>query len=327
MVLKNVTIDDRDTNTIKYQGFWTHDGAYNATSVGKSGTLSSTNDPNANFTIDTPPIVAFYYFGVKRSRGGFYQICIDCYPENRQWLSIDGVNSTDDGKNPPVVLFSTNWPDPRSHGIIVTNRPDTRFPNSNSQITLDQLVYTIDDGSPAPAPSPLPSPSPPGKSNGTIIAVASSVSVIGTLLILFIVFLVLRWRRRRAAQARRNSDAAESEMAQTYIGHDVDPFFLSHDQNIPPPPNKPLKNQGRSSFDRPPGHQNSSSVAMNDTTQSLFYSQASASQSTAAQNMYVESTPRREEDAGSIHGLSPQEETLPPNYQDATRSRMTRVAS
>jgi hypothetical protein len=53
MVLKNVTIDDRDTNTIKYQGIWILDGAYNATSVGTSGTLSSTNDPNANFTIDT----------------------------------------------------------------------------------------------------------------------------------------------------------------------------------------------------------------------------------------------------------------------------------
>jgi hypothetical protein len=53
MVLKNVTIDNRDTNTIKYQGFWVHDGAYNATSVNETGTLSSTNDPNANFTIDT----------------------------------------------------------------------------------------------------------------------------------------------------------------------------------------------------------------------------------------------------------------------------------
>ena len=53
MVLKNVTIDNRDTNTIKYQGFWAHDGAYNATSVGMTGTLSSTNDLNANFTIDT----------------------------------------------------------------------------------------------------------------------------------------------------------------------------------------------------------------------------------------------------------------------------------
>jgi len=50
----------------------------------------------------TAPIVGFYYFGIKRSRGGFYQICIDCYPDNPQWLDIDGVNSTDDGHNPPV---------------------------------------------------------------------------------------------------------------------------------------------------------------------------------------------------------------------------------
>jgi hypothetical protein len=53
MVLKNVTIDDRDLVTIKYQGIWDHSGSYNATSVNLTGTLSSTNDPNANFTIDT----------------------------------------------------------------------------------------------------------------------------------------------------------------------------------------------------------------------------------------------------------------------------------
>ena len=41
--------------------------------------------------------------------------------------------------------------------------------------------------------------------------------------------------------------------------------------------------------------------------------------------MNVESTPRREEDAGSVHGLSDYGETLPPDYEDATRSRTTRA--
>lgn len=52
MVLKNQTIDDRDTNTIKYEGGWFNQGTYN-TSANQSGTLSSSNDPNANFTVET----------------------------------------------------------------------------------------------------------------------------------------------------------------------------------------------------------------------------------------------------------------------------------
>jgi hypothetical protein len=52
MVLKNITVDNWDTNTIKYQGNWFNDGAYNASSVGQTGTLSSTNDLNANLTLD-----------------------------------------------------------------------------------------------------------------------------------------------------------------------------------------------------------------------------------------------------------------------------------
>lgn len=55
-----------------------------------------------NFLHLIAPIYAFYYFGIKRADGGFYQICIDCDPNNRIWTDIDGVNKTDDGKNPPV---------------------------------------------------------------------------------------------------------------------------------------------------------------------------------------------------------------------------------
>jgi hypothetical protein len=53
MGLKNTTVDDRDMTVIKYQGTWFNTGTYNATSVGKTGTLSTSNDLNAGFTIDT----------------------------------------------------------------------------------------------------------------------------------------------------------------------------------------------------------------------------------------------------------------------------------
>ena len=74
------------------------------------------------------------------------------------------------------------------------------------------------------------------------------------------------------------------------------------------------------------GRQKPSSLATNDPARNLFYDQPFASQSTVPQSMNIESIPRREEDAGSIHGLSDYEETLPPDYEDATRRRMTREA-
>ena len=47
---KNVTYDDRDQDNLKYGGFWFHEGTWNASNVDQSGTLSSSNDPNANIT-------------------------------------------------------------------------------------------------------------------------------------------------------------------------------------------------------------------------------------------------------------------------------------
>jgi hypothetical protein len=73
------------------------------------------------------------------------------------------------------------------------------------------------------------------------------------------------------------------------------------------------------------GHRKSSSLPTNDPARSL-YGQPFASQSTVPQSMHIESIPRREEDAGSIHGLSDYGDTLPPDYEDATRRRMTREA-
>jgi hypothetical protein len=48
------------------------------------------------------PAIAFYYYGIPRCCGGLYGICIDCDPLNPNFIPIDAVNRTDDGKNPPV---------------------------------------------------------------------------------------------------------------------------------------------------------------------------------------------------------------------------------
>jgi hypothetical protein len=57
------------------------------------------------------PAKAFYFYGIPRCCGGFYAICIDCDPDNPQFISIDAVNATDNGKNPPVgLLRSSNHP-------------------------------------------------------------------------------------------------------------------------------------------------------------------------------------------------------------------------
>ncbi|KAF9559488.1 hypothetical protein CPC08DRAFT_708788 [Agrocybe pediades] len=154
--LRNISFDDRDVS-LKYQGSWFNTGTYNATSVHQSGTLSSTNSVGASVTFTFPqPAVAFYYYGIKRSRGGNYSICVDCDPNNRVFLNIDGVNSTDDGQNPPVVLFSTAFPTPGVHEIILVNDEDSRFPGGNSQITVDRFDLEIVDPNAVPTPSPSP---------------------------------------------------------------------------------------------------------------------------------------------------------------------------
>jgi hypothetical protein len=133
-------------------------------------------------------------------------------------------------------------------------------------------------------------------------------------------------------------------MTQTYMQNvnsdEVDPFPRIAFPPPPVPPERPSKYQGLSSMNRALGHQKPSSLATNDPARatndparatndparSLFYGQPFILQSTVPQRMYIESTPRREEDAGSIHELSNYGETLPPDYEDATRRRMTREA-
>ena len=53
MGLINITIDNTDDRTIHYQGDWYVKGTYNTNLRREVGTLSSSNDQNANFTVDT----------------------------------------------------------------------------------------------------------------------------------------------------------------------------------------------------------------------------------------------------------------------------------
>ena len=50
--------------------------------------------------------VAFYYYGIPRCCGGYYAICVDCDPNNPIFTHIDAVNTSDDGRNPPVWISS-----------------------------------------------------------------------------------------------------------------------------------------------------------------------------------------------------------------------------
>lgn len=145
---RNITIDDRNTSIIKYtSNTWFLEGSYNASATGESGTLSSTDDPNANLTFVFPqPAVAFYYFAMKRSGGGLYKICIDCDPNDRVYTDVDAYNATDDGHNPPSVLYSQEWDTPTTHEVILQNTEDDRYGNA-TQITLDRFVLTILDDS------------------------------------------------------------------------------------------------------------------------------------------------------------------------------------
>ncbi|KAL1665512.1 hypothetical protein GGF50DRAFT_126328 [Schizophyllum commune] len=146
MGYKNITYDDRDTTNIRYNEYWFITGSYNATSVGETGTLSSSLSPDAALTFTFPePATGFYYYGMLRSGGGLYLICIDCDPNDRLWDQIDAHSASDDGHNPPSLLYSKTWENPGVHEVILQNTNDTRFGRINTQITLDRFILTVDD--------------------------------------------------------------------------------------------------------------------------------------------------------------------------------------
>ncbi|PBL00289.1 hypothetical protein ARMGADRAFT_1159642 [Armillaria gallica] len=333
----NNTYDDRLTDVLKYAGYWFNTGTYNASSVGDSGTLSSSNDPTANVTFVFPvPANAFYYYGMRRSRGALYAICIDCDPNKPIFESIDAVNATDDGTNPPVILFSKSFEQPGTHEIILTNQNDTRFSGGNSQITLDRFVLqVVDNSATAPASSTstsgpstsssATSSSAPAASQSTIISsskppigaiVGGAVGGIAAISLCLIIWFFMR-RHHRAQQEPNVPDVSSYTSP-----YQPSPFILPRENTSTP-------------SDRPKGHIRTPTTYTTTDTTSDYASRKANGASVATRALASDASsgrvhtsssrmtsserlPRRETDAGRIDVDDGDDDfaTLPPGYED-----------
>ncbi|ESK96152.1 hypothetical protein Moror_7293 [Moniliophthora roreri MCA 2997] len=145
---KNITFDDRDTAHLQYNKYWFTTGTWNASNVGQSGTLSSANNFKANVTFDFPePAKGFYYYGLRRSGGGLYGICVDCDPDDPDspFEDVDALDPDDDGHNAPILLYSRTFDQPGQHFVVLKNQNDTR--KGQSQITIDRFELEVVDDS------------------------------------------------------------------------------------------------------------------------------------------------------------------------------------
>lgn len=319
----NTTYDDRLTDVLEYAGPWFNTGTYNASSVGDSGTLSSSNDPTANVTFVFPvPANAFYYYAIRRCCGGLYAICIDCDPNKPIFESIDAVNATDDGKNPPAILFSKTFDQPGIHEIILTNQKDPRF-NGSSQITLDRFVLqVVDNGAAAGSStttselstsstspsttSSATSSTAPAASQSTIIS--SSKPPIGAIVggvvggtaaisLCFIIWFLMR--RHHHAMQERNFPGSSSHTSPYHPS----PFILPQDTSTD------------TTSEYTSRRTNGVSVATKALTSDASSGRAPASSSLMTSS---ERLPRRETDAGRIDVDDDDDDfaTLPPGYED-----------
>ncbi|KAK1230197.1 hypothetical protein PQX77_006718 [Marasmius sp. AFHP31] len=311
---KNVTYDDRDTNNLKYGPDWFQDGTWIASNVGKTGTLSGAETLDATVTFKFPmPAIAFYYFGMLRSKGGLYSICIDCNPNEPNFLDVDALNITDDGKNPPVALFSKRFDTPAQHVVFLRNQNDTRVvPEGNSQITIDRFVLEVVDDSLPVIPSPSPSLTSDTDKLGPPIGTIVGGAIGGFLLIIIMIATgVYYWHRRKHQLASVPHDNLSSDDSEA-----------SYPTIVPYPVMHPSISKGERSKagelnpipQRPPSPTPSSGST---TVVEYFRFRSREGQC----QVDVERSPerrRREADAGPI--LSEDEEsTLPPLYEQIFR--------
>ncbi|KAK0209010.1 hypothetical protein DFS33DRAFT_494961 [Desarmillaria ectypa] len=134
------------TGVNTFFAMWFTAGFYNASSIGETGTLASANSLSASETFTFPNSAnTFYYYGIQRCCGGKYAICVDCNPDNFNFEFIDvvTVNTSDDGKNPPVILCSKNFDKPGIHDVILANQNDTRY--GKPHIALDHSELQVED--------------------------------------------------------------------------------------------------------------------------------------------------------------------------------------
>ncbi|KAJ8084829.1 hypothetical protein PM082_003606 [Marasmius tenuissimus] len=334
---KNITYDDRDTNTLKYRNMWFHE-TWNASNVGQTGTLSSTSDANATVTFSESlygpflgfytnvllgfpePAIAFYYFGMPRQNTDLYGVCIDCDPKQPDFQTIDAVNVTDDGKNPPVALFSKRFDTPAQHVIILRNQIDdtrSRPERRSSHVTIDRFVLEVVDNSSVPVPV-IPSPSPSVTSDTVKLGPPIGAIVGGTiggflLAIVMIVAGVYYWyrHRRQLVSVHNNLNADDSEASFSTIV----PYLVMHPSISKEERPKAGEPDPNSTLRRPPSPTPSSGST---SIVAYFRFRRRGWQREVDNDAERRPERRREADAGPIPAED-EESTLPPLYEQVFR--------
>ncbi|KIM37129.1 hypothetical protein M413DRAFT_31077 [Hebeloma cylindrosporum] len=211
----NETVDYRDTTNLTYKGNWNLRGSYNASNVGETGTLASTEEMGATVTFTFPiPAIAFYYYGLPRCCGGLSEICIDCDPDDGGFIPIDDVNRTGDGKNLPIVLYSMRFSTPGIHDIIIMNTSNA------SELTIDRIDLEVITSS--------------SDSDSTLVASAHSPSisaiVCGALGGAFVLFALVLWLFWFPLKQRRKESTGN---------RDPSPYVAPQTSSLPPLPSIP----------------------------------------------------------------------------------------
>ncbi|KAF9270873.1 hypothetical protein L218DRAFT_1072216 [Marasmius fiardii PR-910] len=332
---KNITFDDRDSR-LQYAGFW-FNGTWNASSVHQTGTLSSSNDPRANVTFNFPqPAVGFYYYGIPRSHGGFYAICIDCDSDapRSEFEPVDALNNTDNGANPPIVLFSRVFDTPGQHVVILTNQNDTRgTPPGNSQITIDRFELEIIDDTPAVT---VTSSNPESPTNSGLNSSTSSTPVgaivggaiggfLAAVILLGLIFFC--WLRKKRRRESRGETFHPSRTVEPY----PIPFNQPKNSQITTnPPSNPATDPDGSLATSPyfstviSSYTAPSSSAPSSSTHASSSNQSSSRRTRRERRHEVDAGPVVEDDGGD-------EGTLPPLYeqvfQNGRRNTVSRSLS
>ncbi|KAK0224093.1 hypothetical protein IW262DRAFT_1492952 [Armillaria fumosa] len=330
----NITIDDTQiSDNLKYLpvASWTNNGSYNATNDGETGTLSSTKDPTGNVTFTFPEAAnAFYYYGIRRCCGGWYAICIDCDFDSPNFEHINAVNTSDDGKNPPVVLYSKTFDTPGVHKVTLTNQQDPRFPGGNSQLTVDRFVIQVQNDSSSVSESSITSTAISSTPATSSIAPAASQSspiskapigaivggVLGGIAAISLCFIIWFFMRRRHRTQHGNQPEHNNTNASFYASpYQYSPFI------IPGPRTKTSTAYTVSTDVTSDGTSRKTNRTSIVAGASVSNSSSGRTHPSSSRMASSERPPRRETDAGRIDIDDDDDDlrTLPPEYEDIFR--------
>ncbi|KAK0498990.1 hypothetical protein EDD18DRAFT_1460990 [Armillaria luteobubalina] len=313
----NVTIDNTvisDNLTYLPVETWTNNATYNASHTGETRTLSFTKDPTGNVTFIFPEAAnAFYYYGIRPCCGGLYAICIDCdfdSPTGR-YESIDAINAiniSEDGRNPPVVLYSKTFDTPGVHKVTLSNQQDTRFPGGNSQLTVDRFVLQVPNDAPGASQSSTTSKAPIGATVGGILAGIAAISLC------FIIWLSMRRRHHtRHGNQPEHNDTNTSFYA---IPYEYSPFIIPGPRTKTSTAYVARADVTSDSTSRKRNRTPVVAGASVSNSESLGHTHPSSSRMASSERL-----PRRETDAGRIDFDDDDDDlrTLPPEYEDIFR--------